>query len=470
MRVPRSPAWRLALVIAAMSTIAIPATAALGGASGPGGYPSALTGVSRGPITALVRATGTLRYLAQPDGSPYTVVDRATGTLTALPAVGQVAQQGQVLYRVADTPVVLLDGTTPAYRALSQGDSGPDVRELNADLVALRYATRSQLDPSSSYFSTSTAVALEKLQAKLGLNRTGTLPLGEAVFLPAPIRITAVNAALGTGYSPDPSGAGAAAPRPEFVDLVLSSPPSGRVPDKCKPHKRVKCKHHRRRHHHRPKRKRPQRGKGPGGKAPGKAGRPGAGPGSHNAPSGTPGAGSGSPGSPGHGGSPGGRGGSPGGGSAPPAPARPILQATSTRRDVIVQLDARAARAVKAGQRALITLPNGRTTTGTVTDIGTTADASGDVSVHVRLDHPSLAGDLDEVSVQVRITTASVTSTLRVPVTALIAQGDGRFAVRVIGAHGGTRLVTVDVGLFDDATGLVQVTGPLTPREQLLEP
>ena len=55
-----------------------------------------------------------------------------------------------MLYRVNDRPVVLLHGSTPAYRTLSAGASGPDVAELNADLVALGYATRAQLSPRSA--------------------------------------------------------------------------------------------------------------------------------------------------------------------------------------------------------------------------------------------------------------------------------------------------------------------------------
>ncbi|HEY2438954.1 MAG TPA: peptidoglycan-binding domain-containing protein, partial [Solirubrobacteraceae bacterium] len=195
--------------MAAATTVGIPATQALGGDSGRAGNPSAVATVTRGPLTSQLHATGMLQYLAHPDGSPYTVIDHAGGTLTALPGVGQVIEQGQVLYRVADKPVVLLGGGTPAYRALSEGERGPDVRELNADLVALGYTSRSELDPSSDYFGASTAAALEKLQARLGLTQTGTLALGQAVFLPAPIRVTAVTATLGVRYAP-------AAPRAEF--------------------------------------------------------------------------------------------------------------------------------------------------------------------------------------------------------------------------------------------------------------
>ena len=60
---------------------------------------------------------------------------------------------------------------------------------------------------------------------------------------------------------------------------------------------------------------------------------------------------------------------------------------------------------------------------------------------------------------QVGITTASVPSALAVPVTALLAQSEGGYAVEVVRAGGTSHLVPVTLGLFDDAGGLVQVTG-----------
>ena len=96
------------------------------------------------------------------------MINQARGTYTELPAVGQVISQGHVLYRVNDRPVVLLHGSTPAYRTLSAGASGPDVAELNADLVALGYATPAQLSPTSASFGSATTTALEKLQAAAG--------------------------------------------------------------------------------------------------------------------------------------------------------------------------------------------------------------------------------------------------------------------------------------------------------------
>jgi multidrug efflux pump subunit AcrA (membrane-fusion protein) len=102
-----------------------------------------------------------------------------------------------VLYRVDDHPVLLLCGSTPVYRTLSEGDSGADVAVLNANLVRLGYATRARLDPTSDSFSSATASALAKMQSKLGEDRTGSLDLGRAVFLPEPVRIAEVTGELG---------------------------------------------------------------------------------------------------------------------------------------------------------------------------------------------------------------------------------------------------------------------------------
>ena len=74
--------------------------------------------------------------------------------------------------------------------------------ELNANLVRLGYATRARLDPSSDAFGSATASALEKLQSRLGEARTGTLGLGDAVFLPEPVRIAQVTGELGGSAQP----------------------------------------------------------------------------------------------------------------------------------------------------------------------------------------------------------------------------------------------------------------------------
>jgi hypothetical protein len=158
--------------------------------------------VDRGTLSDMVSRYGILSYRARSDGSPYGVINRAGGTYTALPSAGDKVDCGAVLYRVSNHPVLLLCGSMPAYRSLSEGASGPDVAALNADLVHLRYATRTQLDPSSHDFSFATAAALKKLQSKLGEDQTGSLALGQAVFLPESVRIARVTGELGGSAQP----------------------------------------------------------------------------------------------------------------------------------------------------------------------------------------------------------------------------------------------------------------------------
>jgi hypothetical protein len=183
--------------------------AAAGGAAGwlGGGHPvnevaanvdpTSLATVTRGTLSSQMQVDATLGYAGQ-----YTVRSSAAGTFTALPAPGQVIRRGQVLYQVSDNPVVLLYGPVPAYRSLSEGMSGADVRQLNANLVALRYASRSELDPDSDYFSAETAYALEQYQSHLGITQSGELALGQAVFLPTAAKIITVNATLGAQAGP----------------------------------------------------------------------------------------------------------------------------------------------------------------------------------------------------------------------------------------------------------------------------
>jgi hypothetical protein len=305
--------------------------------------------VTRQNLASQTSLNATLGYAAS-----YSVVNQASGTITAVPAVGQVIGQGHVLYQVNGAPVVLLYGATPAYRALSEGASasdatGPDVQELNADLVALGYVTSAELSPTSNQFGYWTKVGVKKLQKALGVTQNGTLALGQAVFLPTAARVTAVSATLGT----------------------------------------------------------------------------------------------------------------------PAQPGQPVLTATSSTRVVTIALDAAQQSQVKVGDKVTITLPTNRTTPGVVSSVGTvaTAPASGSsnsaptVTVLVTPTEPSATGSLDQAPVQVSITSASVDNALVVPVNALLALSGGGYAVEVVGSGGVHHLVPVTLGLFDDADGLVQLTG-----------
>ena len=144
--------------------------------------------------------------------------------------------------------------------------------------------------------------------------------------------------------------------------------------------------------------------------------------------------------------------------------------------------------AVRPGDQVLVTLPDGTTTvkgtvrsvgrvamppggTGTSGGTGTGGNSGGDgaaggagggsgsadvIPVTITI-ASAIPGGLDQAPVQVSITDQHADGVLAVPVTALLAAPDGGYEVQVTGAHG--RLIPVSTGLFDDASGLVAVTG-----------
>jgi hypothetical protein len=195
---------RLRWAIAAVAVVGLAVGAAVwvtdpfkSSRSGPPGvtdnsFPTAVVTIKRQTISQQTSVPATLGYAGS-----YSPVNQASGFYTALPTVSQVVSEGQALYRVDGEPVILLYGPTPAYRTLSEGTTGTDVTELNADLVALGQVTPGELSPTSDRFGYWTEIGVERLQAASGLPRSGSLNLGQAVFLPSALRVTAVAVELG---------------------------------------------------------------------------------------------------------------------------------------------------------------------------------------------------------------------------------------------------------------------------------
>ena len=145
-----------------------------------------------------------------------------------------------------------------------------------------------------------------------------------------------------------------------------------------------------------------------------------------------------------------------------------VLGITSTRRVVTIALDASQQTSIKVGDAVEITLPDNSTTPGHVSFVGTVATVPSDngngsssptIEVDVTPDQPAATGRLDQAPVDVSITTASVSNVLVAPVNALLALAGGGYAVEIVEATGVHQLVAVSVGLFDDADGLVEVSG-----------
>jgi len=159
--------------------------------------------VQRRDLIATDTESGTLGY-----SDPATVFNRVSGTITSLPAVGQLVDPGGTLYQVDGAPVVLMNGTVPAYRTLSEGViDGPDVQQLKQNLVALGFDPSHQITINQTY-DAATVDAVERWQASLGQPQTGSVTLGQVVFLPGARRISAVETALGSnGSSGGSSGA-----------------------------------------------------------------------------------------------------------------------------------------------------------------------------------------------------------------------------------------------------------------------
>jgi hypothetical protein len=153
----------------------------------------------------------------------------------------------------------------------------------------------------------------------------------------------------------------------------------------------------------------------------------------------------------------------------------PVLAATSDKHVVTVPLDVSREGEVRTGDQVTVTLPDGTTTPGAVSSVGTAATTSGSggspvttIGVLVTLTDPRAAGTLDQAPVTVNITTGTARGALVVPVTALVARSAGRYAVEVAGRGNARRWVPVTPGIFDDASGLVQVAGALTPGQRVV--
>lgn len=492
--VRRRTALAVGLPVAAAGALAAVVAASGGGTPEAGGSPSSARRgtevVQRRTLVESERVDGTLGY-----DDPRPALDRLGGTLTWLPAAGAVVRAGAPLFAVDGRPVILMDGSVPAWRALAVGRRGVDVLQLERNLSALGY------DPGSvdERYSASTKAAVKRWQDALGMRQTGTVALGRVVFLPAPRRISEVSGKLGgtgsaanaswdggqpravpTGYDPT-AGAlrtvavsdddGATTPTQPAATTPTGTTPTGTTPTTpadttpttpattprttpTTPRTTPTTPTTPRTTPTTPATTTPQGGSGDGG---GNGGTPG----------GNGGDGDGNGGNGGDGNGNGGNGGNGNGGGD--APSSEVLKTSSTNRVVTADLDAADQGLARVGGRAAIELPNGRRVSGRIVEVGTVASAASDdggggggggdggdddsatLPVTIRLRSERGVGHLDEAPVVVEIARTTRRDVLAVPVTALIARSGGGYAVRVL-RKGAAHAVEVPVqpGLFAD--------------------
>ncbi len=163
---------------------------------------TSLTQISRADLSTSQLLTGSLGYGAAttvvapgiPRGS---IIGDPGAIYTSLPPVGSVITRGQSIYSINLHPACLLYGSTPAFRQLQLDISGPDVQELEQNLMALGFATPSTLT-ADGHFSIADRLAVMRWQAALQVAQTGVVALGDVIFLPGPARIAGWHATPGS--------------------------------------------------------------------------------------------------------------------------------------------------------------------------------------------------------------------------------------------------------------------------------
>lgn len=132
-----------------------------------------------------------------------------------------------------------------------------------------------------------------------------------------------------------------------------------------------------------------------------------------------------------------------------------VLDYSATDRLVTVPLNVGDQNLAAVDRPVTITLPDDRKLRGSISKIGSVV-TNDTIDVTVTIDDQAALGSLQVASVDVDFASSGRDDVLSVPVTALLAQPDGGFAVEVV-ADGVSRLVPVDTGLF--AAGRVEVAG-----------
>ncbi|WP_219504308.1 peptidoglycan-binding protein [Nonomuraea ceibae] len=307
-------------------------------ASAAAALPPATTQIAKETLEDTLEADGELGY-----GPATTAVNRKPGTITWLPDSGDTITRGRSLYRVDNDPVVLMYGSTPAYRDLRDGVEGRDVENLERNLSKLGYDGFT-VDNEYTY---ATAAAVMEWQEDRGLEQTGVVELGRVVFADGKVRVDTLDAQVGQ----------------------------------------------------------------------------------------------------------------------PASPGQKVLSYTGTTKVVTVRLDAEDQRLAKEKAKVSVTLPDGRTARGRVTEVATVIvpgegnqDPETKIETLVTLDAKDRkkAAGLDNAAVDVTFTADKRENVLTVPIASLVALREGGFGVEIVeGAT--TRYVAVETGLFSG--GRVEIEG-----------
>lgn len=377
------------------------------------------------------------------DGAAEAFTGNRGGTVTATVEAGTVVTQGDMLYAVDTEPITALFGATPAFRTMRDGVVGPDVLQLETALAALGYDVDGLMTIDEEYTSyTASLVAL--WETDLGIEADGVVALGDIVFIPEAAVVTAAPISVGQSTNPGQAVVLLATGEPLAGDDVAQLETAlaslgydvGTVDDQFDAATREAVIAWQ-----------TAIGAEPDGIV--DLGEVIFGSGSVRvsdllAPVG-----------------------------ASVNPGGNVLAVTSEATVVAFDLAAEDQGVLTEGLAVDVELPDGEIVPAAVTSVSTVASAAAGAGgttfpVEIVLDDPAAAGSLEGATVDVLVLTDSVQGAVAVPVTALVALAEGGYAVEVE-VEGGTRLVGVEPGFFAD--GLVEVIETsLTPGDRVVVP
>jgi peptidoglycan hydrolase-like protein with peptidoglycan-binding domain len=149
--------------------------------------------VRRSDLVAVTTLDGEVASMEGP-----TIAGRVGGTITSMADEGTKIGRGQTLYEVDGEPVVLMYGSTPAWRDIGGNITGVDVKQLEENLEALGFETGT-VDET---FTSTTQSAVRKWQDSIGLTEDGVVHLGRVVFAPSALTVSTHKLDVGAATQP----------------------------------------------------------------------------------------------------------------------------------------------------------------------------------------------------------------------------------------------------------------------------
>jgi peptidoglycan hydrolase-like protein with peptidoglycan-binding domain len=160
-----------------------------------------LVTVERGSVSGSVAVNTRAQWAEHPVAK-----NLMSGTVTSVSgSSGEEVSAGAVMYAVNLQPVVVMEGTTPAFRTMQNGDRGTDVAQLQAFLIYSGFLN----GEADGVWMGATTAAVRAWQVAAKLPVDGIADLGEVLFvadLPARLAVDGSSITPGATLAPGDPG------------------------------------------------------------------------------------------------------------------------------------------------------------------------------------------------------------------------------------------------------------------------